>query len=139
MGNKTAQRRKAKATPIPRGYCRVSEAAAITDTNPSTIYKWIKTSRVKSRRIGPLIYVRLQDVKETRRSRKRGSTPRPAPPKGMVTTAHASTVTGASRVSIQDWARAGLIRAQRHGKKIWYVDLRDVKKRARTMKPGRQR
>ena len=141
MGNKTAQRRKAKATPIPRDYRRVSEAATLTNTNPSTIYRWARTGRIKSRRIGPLIYVHLKDVKKARQSQKRGSTPRPALPRGMVTTARAAAETGACQVSIQTWARKGLIRAQRYGKKkkIWYVNLSDAKKRARIMKPGRQR
>lgn len=138
MGNKTAQRRRNKAIPIPRGYCRVSEAATLTNTNPSTIYRWARTSRIKSRYIGPLIYVHLQDVKKARRTQKRGAT-RPPLPEGMVTTAHAAIVTGACQVSIQTWARDGKIRAKRYGKKIWYVNLGDARKRARTMKPGKQK
>jgi excisionase family DNA binding protein len=140
MGNKTAARRKAKAKPIPEGYLRVREAAAITDTSPSTIYRWIREKHVKAIKRGRVNYVHLGTIQHARRSQKRGEgrTVPDKPPAGCVTTGYASQVTGASQVSIQEWARKGMIRAVRHGR-LWYVNLNDVKARARTMKPGRQR
>lgn len=139
--SKTSDTRQARRNPPPIDCVRVSEAAAATRTATSTIYKWIRTGQIPATHHAGLLYVRIKNVKETRRTNKRSANPLPVPPEGMVTTRHAALVTGAHQVSIQEWARDKKIRAERYGKKQWrwYVNLKDVKQMARTSKPGRQR
>lgn len=138
--SKTSDARKARRNPPPAHYVRISEAAAATRTATSTVYKWIRTEQIPAIHHNGLLYVRIKDVKETRRTNKRSLTPLPVPPEDMVTTGHAALVTGAHQVSIQEWARHKRIRAERYGKKQWrwYVNLEDVKQMALTSKPGRQ-
>ena len=136
----TSNRRQARRRPIPAGVRRVREAAAITTTCPSTIYRWIRTGLVPAVHHDGMLYIHIEDAKDARRTRKRSTNPLPAPPEGMVTTRQASNETGAGQVSIQEWARDGKVQAQRHGPKkwTWYVDLDDVRRMARESKPGRQ-
>ena len=139
--SKTAENRAARRNPPPPGMRRISEAAARTQTSPGTIYKWIRTERITAISHDGLLYVRVEDVQNARRTKKRGDAYPASPPKRMVTTHHAANVTGAGQVSVQEWARAGKIRAVRHGKPqwMWYVDLDDVKRMARESKPGKQK
>lgn len=140
--SKTSDTRQTRRNPPPPGTCRIAEAAAATKTTPSTIYRWIRNGSIStSVRHDGLLYVRIEDVKAARRTNKRSANPLPPPPDGMVTTGHAANVTGAHQVSIQEWARAKKIRAERYGKKQWrwYVNLDDVKRMARSSKPGRQK
>ena len=139
--SKTFENRAARRNPPPPGTCRVTEAAATTRITPSTVYKWIRKGKITAIPHNGLLYVRLEDVKEARRTRKRGSSYPTPPPEGMVTTRSASNETGAGQVSIQEWARAGKIRAERYGEKqwLWYVNLEDVERMARESKPGKQK
>lgn len=139
--SRTADNRAARRNPPPPGVCRVGEAAATTRTSPGTIYKWIRTGRITAVPHNGLLYVRLNDVQEARRTKKRGDIYPASPPEEMVTTRYAANETGAHQVSIQEWARAGKIRAVRYGKKqwLWYVDLDDVRRMARESKPGKQK
>ena len=139
--SKTADNRAARRNPPPPGVCRVGEAAAKTQTTPSTIYKWIRKGRITAVPHNGLLYVRLEDVQQARRTKKRGNIIRPVPPEGMVTTRYAANVTGAHQTSIQTWARMGKVRATRHGEKqcLWYVNLDDARRMARESKPGKQK
>ncbi|MEE9617918.1 MAG: hypothetical protein V3T90_13070, partial [Anaerolineae bacterium] len=107
----------------------------------STIYKWIRASKIVGVPHDGILHVYLEDVQKARRTRKRAIVNLTPPPEGMVTTRHAANVTGAGQVSIQEWARVGKIRAVRYGEKqwLWYVDLEDVRRMARESKPGKQK
>ncbi len=139
--SKTAENRAARRNPPPPGACRVQEAAARTQTSASTIYKWIRAGNILGVPHDSILYVYPEDVEKARRTRKRAAVNLTPPLGGMVTTRHASNITGAGQVSIQGWARAGKIRAERHGPKkwMWYVDLEDVQRMARESKPGKQK
>jgi predicted site-specific integrase-resolvase len=139
--SKTAETRAARRNPPPPGAHRIAEAAALTQTSASTIYKWIRASKIIGVPHNGILYVHLEDVQKARRTRKRAVVNLIPPPEGMVTTRHAANVTGAGQISIQEWARAGKIRAERYGKKkwLWYVDLKDVQRMARESKPGVQK
>jgi excisionase family DNA binding protein len=119
---------------LPQGYYRVKEAAAHTHTAPRTIYEWIRMDRVSAIRFGGLLHVHLADVAKARqRSRISRHIPNP-PPAGLITTHQAGTTTGISTRTIAHWAATGQIEAQRHGPKMWYVSLEDVKHLAETTK-----
>ena len=139
--SKTSDNRAARRNPPPPGVLRVAEAAAIARVTPSTVYKYIRTSKITAVTHNGILHVRLEDVQDARQTKKRGDIYPAPPPEGMVTTRHASNMTGAGQVTIQEWARAGKIRAERHGPKrwLWYVNLEDVQRMARESKPGKQK
>ncbi len=130
-----AKRRRQRRKPIPPNVCRVSEASALTGISPSTIYRWIRLGQLDPHRSGRMLYVDVDDVRQQQQRNKPAHTGNP-PPEGMVTVRRASTNTGASVQSIREWAAAGLIAAQRHGPKMWYVDLEDCQRLAETMRTG---
>ena len=137
--SKTAENRAKRRNPPPSGACRVAEAAASTQTSVSTIYKWIRANRIPGTTHDGTLYVYPDDVQKARRTRKRAAVNLIPPPEGMVTTRYASNVTGAGQVSIQECARAGNIRAVRHGLYLWlwYFDVEDVQRMARVSMPGK--
>lgn len=134
--SKTSDKREAARAPIPAGYYRVNEAAALSSTSKDTIYQWARKKRVRSYRDGRLLYVKMADV-ERARQRNRVSTKIPTrPPDGMITVRRASAATGVKVRTIQDWANTGRIKAIKHGPRLWYVDPDDVQELAKTMQPG---
>ena len=139
--SKTSESRAKRRNPPPPGVLRIAEAAAIARVTPSTVYKYIRTGKITASPHNGILHVRPKDVQDARQTKKRGSAYPEPPPEGMVTTHHAANLTGANQVSIQEWARAGKIRAQRHGPKkwLWYVNLEDVQRMARESKPGKQK
>ena len=132
-------RRRTRRRPIPTGFRRVREAAAIMQTSPSTIYRWIRDEAVRYTTRNNLLYVCIEEIHTHRQTNKRGTSTIPTPPPaGLHSTRDAAAATGVGLRTIQQWAQSGRIRAQRHGTKLWYVDLEDVERLAETMKPGKQ-
>ena len=105
--SKTSENRAARRNPPPPGVCRVGEAAALTQTSTSTIYKWIRADKIIGVPHNGILYVHPKDVQQARRTRKRAAVNLTPPPTGMVTTRYASNVTGAGQVSIQEWVKLG--------------------------------
>lgn len=61
-----------------------------------------------------------------------------APPAHLITIRRAHQETGVTVRTIQNWASAGRITAQRDGPKLWLVSVEDVLRVAATLKPGKQ-
>ncbi len=132
-----AESRRQQRKPIPPGLRRVREVAALISVYPSTIYYWIRHGKLKAHEYGHVVYVDTESARSQRKHIKSGKKIIPdLPPPSMVSIAHASADTGVPTGTIQHWAAKGLITAQRHGTKLWYVDLDECLKLADTMKPG---
>jgi excisionase family DNA binding protein len=135
--SKTIDKRTARRNPLPNpDLIRVREAAARAGLTRSTIYRWIRNEQISAVKHDGLLYVSLEDVKETQQRNRAAPTAPEAPPQGLVTIHQAAAETGVTKRTLQDWAKDGKIKAQKSGPKIWYVDLSDAREMARTSKPG---
>lgn len=114
---------------------RISEVSALTGISASTIYRWIRAELLDTHRDGRLLHVSVEAVRELQQRDKPAKTPEP-PPDGMVTVRRAAADTGIAVRTIQTWAKEEQIQAQRHGPRLWYVDLDDCRHLAATLKPG---